>query len=79
MHYNTIPNSQVDLVLSNGFETFPFDLYESAEYVTKIQRITLPVSKPLSTSGLLFGDFNLDGFDDLIIDYQYEVPTGQIS
>jgi len=25
---------------------------------------------------LLFGDFNLDGYDDLIVDYQYNMPTG---
>lgn len=32
----------------------------------------------MSTSSLLFGDFNLDGYDDLIVDYQYDTPTGQL-
>lgn len=79
VHYNTIPNSQVNLIAPNGHENFPFDWYESVEYITKIQRITMPNFKSISTSGLLFGDFNLDGFDDLIIDYQYDVATTKIN
>ena len=58
---------------------FPFDLYETTEnYVAKIQRIKLSTFRPISISGLLFGDFNLDGYDDLIIDCQYNVASGQL-
>ena len=79
VHYNKIPNSQIYLIEPNGYEIFPFDLYETTDnYVSKIQQIQLPTFKPVSTSALLFGDFNLDGYEDLIIDYQYDVPSGQL-
>ena len=79
VHYNRIANSQVKLIEENGFEMFPFDLYETTEnYVAKIQRIKLPTFTPISTSALLFGDFNLDGYDDLIIDCQYSAASGQL-
>lgn len=38
----------------------------------------MPTFTPISTRSLLFGDFNLDGFDDLIIDFQYDSPNGQL-
>lgn len=54
-------------------------MYEVTEnYVAKIQRFKIPTYTPVNTSSLLFGDFDVDGYDDLIIDYQYEVPTGQL-
>jgi hypothetical protein len=79
VHYNKIANSQAKLIEPNGFELFPFDLYETSDnYVAKIQRIKLPTFTPVSSSALLFGDFNLDGYDDLILDCQYNVPSGQL-
>jgi hypothetical protein len=54
-------------------------LYEVTEnYVAKIQRIKLPSYVTVASSSLLFGDFNLDGYDDLIVDFQYEKESGQV-
>ncbi len=69
IHYNTQPNSQIQLIMSEGYQSFPYDLYQSENSAAKIQRLKPTIYLPSSTSTLLFGDFNLDGFDDLIIDY----------
>lgn len=45
--------------------------------MVKIQRLKLTNYLPSERSTLLFGDFNLDGFDDLIVDYEYDMPTGE--
>lgn len=47
--------------------------------MSKIQRIKFNTSyAPISSAPLVFGDFNLDGYEEIIIDFEYPVPSGQV-